>query len=125
VKRPRRTDTRSMRAKDVQSIVQIKPQLSPVKGPFTRIRFFALRTSRPGGGVETVGDLVLRDGRIVADPPDSISLRNVLADEVWVHGRGEDPPLKLNATDHPKEFFEHLPKEFGHGTYFWAEPVED
>jgi hypothetical protein len=85
------------------------------------VRFFRLREDGP----EVIGTITLQDGVLVADPPDSVALRNVLSDEVWIYPMTDDPPLKLNAIDHPKEFLEGLPKQYGHGSYFWAVAVEN
>lgn len=83
------------------------------------VRFFHL----VDGETETIGTITMQDGVLVATPADSIPLQNVLRDEIWVH-RGQDPPLKLNAIDHPKEFLAHLQKEFGHGSYFWCKEIK-
>lgn len=72
---------------------------------------------------ETVGTIELRDGHLIPDPPDSVLLKNVLDDEVWID-RGADPPLILNATHHPEAFFHALPKQYGHGSYFWCTRIE-
>lgn len=75
------------------------------------------------GKTVTLGTISMKEGQLVASPPDEVALRNVLNDVVRVD-RGSDPPLILNAIDHPTEFLEHLPKEY-HGSYFWAKAIPD
>jgi transcriptional regulator with XRE-family HTH domain len=78
-------------------------------------------------GGQEIGTITMKDGALVASPrteTNALALQNVLAEEVWVHQENGEPPLKLNAIHHPQEFLEHLPKEY-HGSYFWAEWVED
>ncbi len=83
------------------------------------VRFYEQRPDGP----EEVGALVLRDGRLVAEPPDSISLNNVLAEPVRVD-QGSKPPLWFDPVRQPQEFLRALPTAY-HGTYFWAGKVED
>ena len=83
------------------------------------VKFF----SRGDHGVQVEGTITMKDGVLVADPPDSLTLHNVLNDNVRIDC-GEDPPLVFNAIHHPKEFLEALPKQY-HGSYFWCKQVED
>ena len=85
----------------VAAIVRVKPQLSHAKGPITRVRFFSLDSD----GVQSDGDLFLQDGRLVADPPDSQALQNVLKDPVyWYDVNTNDEVTILTSTAHSEEF---------------------
>jgi hypothetical protein len=79
---------------------------------------------RGDGGEETIGTIEMRNGKLIATPADSTALQNVLDDEVWID-QGQNAPLKFNAIHHPKEFLAALPKQYGHGSYFWCKRVED
>jgi hypothetical protein len=79
-----------------------------------KVRF---HRQRPTGG-EEIGVLVLREGRIVAEPPDSVALNNIVNDQVHLYGENGDR-RRLDATLNPDEFLTALPAHY-HGTYFWA-----
>ena len=82
------------------------------------VRFYRQRTSGP----EEIGALVLRGGRIVAEPPDSVALKNVLDEPVWLpEGDGW---WFIYPDTQPEEFLQALPMQY-HGSYFWARQVED
>jgi hypothetical protein len=88
-----------------------------------KVRFFSRNTTT--GGVDDDGTITLKGGQLIADPPDSISLKNILAEDVWVHQLNGEPPIIFNSIHHPKEFLQGLPKQYGHGSYFWCSKVED
>jgi len=67
--------------------------------------------------------MVLRDGRIVAEPPDSIALTNILAQPLCVY-RETGPPRLIAHQAEPEAFLKALHSVY-HGSYFWAETVED
>lgn len=83
------------------------------------VRFFRLTED----GSEVIGTITMKDRVLVTNPADSVELHNVLDTEVWIH-RDPDPPLILKAALHPEEFLAALPKQY-HGSYFWAELVQD
>ena len=87
-----------------------------------KVRFFSRNTTT--GEVDDDGTITLKDGQLIADPADSISLKNILAEEIWVHQLNGEPPLKFNADHHPEEFLKACPKQYGHGSYFWCSKVE-
>jgi hypothetical protein len=68
-------------------------------------------------GPEAVGVIELVDGRLIAEPPDSIALTNVLAEPVWLP-EGDGWRFIYPDTQ-PEEFLKALPTMY-HGSYFWA-----
>jgi hypothetical protein len=109
----------------IKSIVRYKPQLPPARGPFTRVRFYGLNTSHTKvGQVQPLGDLVLRDGRIVADPPDVPALLFALNEPVRIEN-AQGRMVTFDSKWHPKQFLKALPKAYGHGSYFWCEAIKD
>ena len=112
----RKQDPRSRLMQPIVAIKQIKPQMPRATGRVTRVRFFSLRDE----GVETDGDLFLKDGRIIADPADSIALTHMLSEPLRVdYG---STPTWIDPVRQPEEFLAALQKVY-HGTYFWAEAV--
>ena len=87
------------------------------KGYTMTVEFFGRNDS---GETVSEGTLTLRDGKLVATPAGA--LKGVLDTEVWIH-RDPDPPIILNAIDHPEEFLKNLVQQY-HGSYFWAKAVD-
>lgn len=75
-----------------------------------KVHFYRQRPT----GREEIGALVLRDGILVAEPPDSIALNNVL-DEPVHHDDGAGKVTILDAKLHPEEFLrgaaDHLSRD--------------
>jgi hypothetical protein len=69
------------------------------------------------------GTITMKDGVLVANPADSVALRNVLQSDVRVY-RADDAVEILKAALHPAEFLKALPQQY-HGSYFWCKQVED
>lgn len=115
----RRSKPHSRLDRPVTSIVRLKPQLPRAKGSITRVRFFGLTRDAT---VEVIGDVLLKDGQIITDPPDRLALRNILAEPVWLPDG--DGWRFIYPDTQPEEFLAALPKECN-GSYFWAEAVED
>ena len=92
--------------------------LGKIKARLMKVRFYRQRPT----GSEEIGAIVLREGILVAEPPDSIALNNVLAEPVWLP-EGDGWRFIYPAIQ-PEEFLKALPIEY-HGTYFWAGKVED
>ena len=72
---------------------------------------------------QVIGTISLVDGKLVADPADSIALTSALAEPLSVY-QEDGPPKLINPKTHPKEFLKAMPRVY-HGTYFWCRPVED
>jgi hypothetical protein len=82
------------------------------------VQFYQLKEKGP----EIIGTIALKNGILVAAPADSVPLRNVLRDVVRVEQGPGEPPLKLNAQQHPDAFLAALPKAYV-GTYFWCRAI--
>jgi hypothetical protein len=86
-----------------------------------KVRFYRQRPT----GSEDVGALVLRDGLITPEPPDSIALNNILAKPLIAYLYEEnDRRIRIDPKTQPEKFLKALPTAI-HGTYFWAGKVED
>ena len=82
------------------------------------IEFFGRDDS---GNTVSEGTLTLKDGQLVASPAGA--LQGVLETDVWIH-RDPDPPIILNAIEHPEEFLKNLVQQY-HGSRLWAKEIED
>src|SRR5262245_44013219 len=80
-----------------------------------RAKFFRQKPDGP----ELIGTIELKDGRLIADPPDAPSLRMALDEDIRKYETSGRITL-LNSKLHAEEFIKELPMEY-HGTYFWAE----
>jgi hypothetical protein len=89
-----------------------------------KVRFYALNTTT--AEVDHVGTLT--DGQLVADPPDSIALRNIQAEPVRVYLMDAKPDeleyILIDPTTQPEAFLKACHKDYN-GSYFWAGEVED
>ncbi len=84
-----------------------------------KVRFFR---QRPNGS-EEVGALVLRQGKLMPEPPDSIALNGILDEPPQVF-QEDGPPKLIDHKAEPEVFLRALASVY-HGTYFWASTVED
>jgi hypothetical protein len=83
-----------------------------------KVRIFE---QQPTGSKE-IGVLVLREGIIMPEPPDSIPLNNMLAEPAMLLQGNER--VYIDPKSQPEAFLKALSKLY-HGTHFFAGEVED
>lgn len=83
-----------------------------------KVRFYHL----VDGEAEAIGSISMKNGRLVADPPDSQTLRNVLTEplEVW---QEDAPPKSIDPLAEPEEFLKGCVATY-RGSYFWCKEIK-
>lgn len=84
-----------------------------------KVRMYSLKER----GVVELGAIVLKDGCLVTDPPDSLPLQNLLSHPLHPWHPTKRLP-SLYATKAPEQYLRMLP-EIYIGTYCWAGPLEE
>lgn len=82
-----------------------------------KVRIYQLK----GMETEEAGTLELRNGQVVANPPESRLLTNMLREPIYTLIEGQE--RELTAQDDPKLFLDQLHRHY-HGSRLWAGKAE-
>lgn len=84
------------------------------------VRFYELTRD----GTAIVGDLRLKDGRLIADPKDRQALINLLTEDFMLWNPDTGERTFINPHEEPERFLKGCIETY-RGTYFWCKEVKD